>query len=144
MEDIGLFYESHGVPRIGGRILALMLVTEGELSADQIAKRLNVSRGSVSTNVRLLVNIGLVEKGTIPGDRLDYFRFSSSAWENVFAIRQKAFLHLQKLAQQGLAALPDDIPARRRLQDLLEWLAFYQEQYNKAKREWDKRPRENK
>jgi predicted transcriptional regulator len=139
MEDVGLFYETHGIPRIGGRILALMLVTEGMLSADQIAKRLRVSRGSISTNVRLLLNIGLIEKQTIPGNRLDYFRFSTSAWENVFAMRLKAFLRLQKLAQQGLSALPSGDPVRRRLDDLMEWLVFYQEQFEKTKKAWDAR-----
>ena len=139
MEDIGLFYENHGIPRIGGRILALLLVTEGMLSADQIATRLKVSRGSVSTNIRLLMNIGLVEKRTVPGDRLDYFRFSDSAWENVFTLRWKAFLHLEKIAQQGLSALPSGDPIRRRLEDLTEWLVFHREQFQKAKTEWDQR-----
>jgi DNA-binding MarR family transcriptional regulator len=132
MEDIGLYYENHGIPRIGGRILALMLVTEEALSADQIALRLMVSRGSVSTNVRLLINIGLIEKMAIPGDRLDYLRFSPSAWENVFMMRLKAFVPLQNLAQQGLAALPAGDAIRRRLEDLISWIGLYQDMYEKV------------
>jgi DNA-binding MarR family transcriptional regulator len=135
MEDIGLFYENHGIPRIGGRILALMLVTEGMLSADQIAARLQVSRGSVSTNTRLLSAIGLIEKSSIPGDRLDYYRFSPSAWENVFTMRLKAFDALQKLARQGLAILPIGETARCRLEELIEWVRLYQDLYEKVQDE---------
>lgn len=59
IEKLGVYYEDYGIPRIGGRILGLMLVSGQPLTAEQIATHLKVSRGSVSTNVRLLASGGV-------------------------------------------------------------------------------------
>ncbi|MCG8352640.1 MAG: MarR family transcriptional regulator, partial [Chloroflexales bacterium] len=89
IENMGLYYENQGVPRIGGRILGLLLMTVQQLSAEHIAATLAVSRSSVSTNIRLLLASGLVEKVAFPGDRRDYYRFAPSAWERAIMLRME-------------------------------------------------------
>src|SRR5271157_5308726 len=75
IESMGRYFESYGIPRIGGRILGLLLVTHEPLSAEDIATILKVSRGSVSTNFQLLLTSALAEKVTFQGDRTTYFAF---------------------------------------------------------------------
>jgi DNA-binding transcriptional regulator GbsR (MarR family) len=136
IESVGLYYESYGLPRIGGRMLGLFLVTCSPLSAEQIAEALKASRSSVSTNVRLLLSIGLVEKVSIPGDRCDYYRFSPSAWEQAIIARMQGIIKLKELAEQGLAALSANDPACQHLEGMLEWSDFVTEVYEKSLEEW--------
>ncbi len=74
IEGMGLYFQNQGVPRIGGRILALLMISHDPLSAEDIGATLRVSRGSISTNMRILIAGGLVEKVSIPGQRLTLFR----------------------------------------------------------------------
>jgi DNA-binding transcriptional regulator GbsR (MarR family) len=75
IENIARYYEGYGIPRIGGRMFALLLVSPHPLSAEHIAELLKASRSSVSTNVRALMTNGWVERVTVLGERTDYFRF---------------------------------------------------------------------
>ena len=38
VESMGLYFESSGIPRIGGRILGALMIAHDPLSADDIAK----------------------------------------------------------------------------------------------------------
>lgn len=74
IEEWGLIAEGEGLPRIAGRIRALLLLSEDALGFGEIAERLGVSRASTSTNLRLLVERGMIERTSLPGDRRDYYR----------------------------------------------------------------------
>ena len=75
IENMGMYFESYGIPRIGGRILGLLLIAPEPLAAERIASTLKASRASISTNIRVLLTSGLAEKITFPGDRTTYFIF---------------------------------------------------------------------
>lgn len=136
IESMGRYFESYGIPRIGGRILGLLLVTHEPLSAEDIASILKVSRGSVSTNFRLLLTSGLAEKATFPSDRTTYYVFPSTAWEKAMTVEIEGIAYLRKLAQQGLAALPTGDPARSRLTGMIEWTGLISDFYEKALTAW--------
>ena len=76
VEDTALVMEERGLPRIAGRIFALLLVTPGDLSLDELAQRLGVSRASISTDARRLQQVGVIERVGRPGDRKDYYRIA--------------------------------------------------------------------
>lgn len=59
VESMGLTLESDGLPRIAGRIFGWLLVSEEAQSLDDLAAELRVSKGSVSTNTRLLEQRGV-------------------------------------------------------------------------------------
>ncbi|MGC5799323.1 GbsR/MarR family transcriptional regulator [Sphingomonas sp. NFX23] len=80
VERFGIIGEEDGMSRTAGRMLALLLSAGAPLSFSEIAKRLQVSRGGVSTNVRLLEEMGMVERVSRPGDRQDYFQFPADGW----------------------------------------------------------------
>lgn len=83
IEQYGLLSEREGLSRIAGRIFALMLVEPGPVSFSELSERLQVSRGSISTNTRLLESFGLIERITKPGDRQDYFQLLPDTWLSV-------------------------------------------------------------
>ena len=76
VERMGLLVEEDGWPRIAGRILGFLTVTAEPCSLDDIASALGVSRASVSTDARRLMQSGLLERHSRPGDRRDYYRMA--------------------------------------------------------------------
>lgn len=136
IENIGMYFKNYGIPRIGGRMFGLFLVTTTPLSAGQIAHMLKASRSSVSTNVRALLAVGWVEKVTFPGDRTEYYRFSPTAWERVMVRRKEGLVPLKAMAEQALAALPTGNPASKRLEVMVEWAELLIEHYEDLISAW--------
>lgn len=125
IERVGLYYGQYGLPRIGGRILGLLLVAERPLTLDDIAGALRVSRASVSTNVRLAVTYGFAEQVSLPGDRRDYYQFPEDGWDRALLINIEGAKGLRVIAERGLAAVtPDDALAHERLEEMLQFCDF--------------------
>ncbi len=76
IEGMGLALEEDRLPRIAGRLVGLLILSPQPLRFDHLAERLRVSRGSISTNTRLLENMSVIERVTRPGDRRDYFQIN--------------------------------------------------------------------
>jgi DNA-binding transcriptional regulator GbsR (MarR family) len=83
IEQKGMEYQAEGMPRIAGRLIGLMLVEDGPFSFPGLAVRLKVSRGSISTNTRLLENLGLVDRVSKPGERGDFFQLSQNPFSSL-------------------------------------------------------------
>ena len=83
IEKIGVIAQSEGLPRIAGRVLAMLLYDGERVSFGQLADALQVSRGSVSSSVRLLESQQLIKRVAKPGDRHDYFQMVESAFANM-------------------------------------------------------------
>jgi DNA-binding transcriptional regulator GbsR (MarR family) len=136
IENIALYYEAYGIPRIAGRMFGLFLLTTTPLSAEQIAESLNASLSSISTNVRALIANGWIEKITFPGDRTTYYQFLPTAWENVMERRRQGIAPLKVLAEQMHAALPPEHPAREQLGEMSEWASTLMEHYETLIAAW--------
>lgn len=89
VEAMGLHFEAEGVPRIGGRIYAFLLLQDEPCSLDDLAEHLSVSKTSVSTNARLLEQRGLLERTARPGDRRDYYTASGDLGRTLEVAVQK-------------------------------------------------------
>ncbi len=88
IEAMGHIFETDGLARITGQLLALLVLEEAPLSGSRIAEILQVSRASVSTNVRLLESLGIVEKRSKPRERQAFYAVRKDAYANY--IRQTA------------------------------------------------------
>jgi DNA-binding transcriptional regulator GbsR (MarR family) len=139
IESMGMYFESYGIPRIGGRILGLLLVAHEPLSAERISSILTVSRASISTNFRILLTSGLAEKVTRPGDRTTYFVFPETGLEKTLLVEIQGIQALKKLVQQGVNALPPGDAARSRMKEMEDWTDFLIKLYQKALVEWQAR-----
>lgn len=141
IENVGMYFENSGIPRIGGRILGLLMITHEPLSAQDIELILKVSRGSISTNMRMLVGSGLAEKVSPLGNRTSFFIYPESALERRTELGIQSGVNFKRLSQQGLAALPADDIARRRFDESIEWSDVLIEAFQKALAEWAERHR---
>jgi DNA-binding transcriptional regulator GbsR (MarR family) len=81
IESMGRQFEEDGGPRIAGRLFGFLMVQEEPCSLDDVAEQLQVSKGSASSNARLLEQLGIAERVTRAGDRRDYYRISPDIGE---------------------------------------------------------------
>ena len=80
VEKIGVIAQSEGLPRIAGRLLATLVYDGERVSFGALAERLAVSRGSISSSVRLLEDRQVIKRVAKPGDRQDYFEVAEDAF----------------------------------------------------------------
>lgn len=73
VESMGRHLEEEGAARIAGRLFGFLMLQEEPRSLDELAEALRVSKGSVSSNARLLEQWGVAERITEPGDRRDFY-----------------------------------------------------------------------
>lgn len=124
INQMGQFFNGLGIPAIGGRVWGLLLISAEPLTAEQLANTLRVSRGSISTNMRLLTENKLVEKLLLTGDRREYYRIPINGLRVAMQQRTREFYDLISIAKQGMAAVPDDSLAYANLEELADYARF--------------------
>lgn len=127
IEEVALFWEGQGLPRIAGRILGLLLVCDPPWrSPTELVDELGASKGSVSTMTRLLLEAGTIERvAPHPGDRATYYQLSPGSLERKLERRIHTMVGFRALAEQGLQLL-EHAPAdqRARLETVASLYAF--------------------
>ena len=103
VERVGRFFEGDAAPRTSGRMLGLLLLAPDELSIDDIAERLRVSRASVSTNARSLETLGVVERVSHLGDRRDFYRIAPDLEHTLLRHRMERLAAVELLLEAGTA-----------------------------------------
>lgn len=81
---MGEIAQAEGLSPIAGRILGLMIFDGEVYSFGDLALALDVSRGSISTNTRFLLQQGILERVERAGDRRDYYRIAPNAFAALF------------------------------------------------------------
>ncbi|MEU9886193.1 MarR family transcriptional regulator [Sphaerisporangium sp. NPDC051011] len=113
------------VPRMAGRMLGLLLITdEPRLSSKDLVDQLGASAATVSNMGRLLIGLGLVERTVSPETRRDLFAIAPNAWVGTYRDGERYITEVLALADRVLAD-PDltDIP-RARLRELRNLYTF--------------------
>jgi DNA-binding MarR family transcriptional regulator len=126
IEDMALVFESFGVPRMASRVWAQLWVTpEPHLAPAQLEEQLAASTGAVSTALRYLLDLGIIDRVRVEGERRAYYRASTAAMERLFLRRTAGARELIRLADRGLAEFGDAPETRARLVDMREFYAWF-------------------
>ncbi len=80
IEHWGKMGPKWGINRCMAQIHALLLISPRPLCAETIMDELCISRGSVNTNLRALIEWGLVKKKLKPGERKEFFVGEKDMW----------------------------------------------------------------
>lgn len=137
VEDVALFFEEAGLPRIAGRILGLLLICDPPWrTAPQLAEELEASKGSVSTMTRMLMRAGLIEKVALPGARATAFQLTDDGFENMFAQQIAQVVAFRPIADRGLALLQGTGAAPERLKTLQALYAFFEREMPRLLEKW--------
>jgi len=131
VEDCGLAFEQLTLPRMSGRILGwLMISNTPHQSIDELAEALVASKGSISTMTRLLIQIGIIERISLPGVRHDFFRIRRGAVQHLLKQRVKQITLFRKLAERGLELVGDKATQTRQwLEEMHDIYAFFEQEF---------------
>lgn len=141
IEALGLHFEKQaGFPRIGGRMLGLLMLAPKPLALGTIAELLMVSPASVSTNIRQFHARGLVEEISYPGDRRHYYVFSDSAWEHQFEEAIKGLTELLQIMGTRMNHLGlDETVRQQRFTGTVEFFEFFLGMIKSGRERWHSR-----
>ncbi|MEO3876704.1 transcriptional regulator [Nonomuraea sp. B12E4] len=137
-DEIGLFFEDFGLPRMPGRILGWLMVCEPpHQSAEKLAEAVQASRGAISMAMRMLQANGAVERHTVPGTRRVYYRLRPGFWLREAEEKARVAREWRKLTERGLELMSDHSEqARARVQEAHDMYAFLEQEYSQIKDRW--------
>ena len=97
VERMGIICEKEGMARSAGRIFGLLLVSGRPYSLDELAEKLQQSKASVSTNCRMLEQLGFLQRVGSLGDRRDFYRAEADPWERMLRVAQTRWRDMQQV-----------------------------------------------
>lgn len=107
IEKVGLIAQGDGLPKTAGRMFGMFIFDGETVSFGDLAERLQVSRGSVSSSVRILEDRGILKRVTKPGERQEFFQLTANPHQNVLKHAQRGVRH----ARDEIVASADSLPA---------------------------------
>ncbi|MHB8626614.1 MAG: GbsR/MarR family transcriptional regulator [Aggregatilineales bacterium] len=91
LDGLGKLADYFGYNRVLGKMYGALLLSPTPLSLDELMARLDISKASVSMNMRTLENMGLAREVWVRGDRRKYYEAESDLWRamtNVLGSRE--------------------------------------------------------
>lgn len=144
VEDVGMAFEQAGLPRMAGRILGWLLICDPPYqSPGELSEVLQASKGSISTMTQLLLQLGLIERLSLPGRRRDYFRIKPDSWSEIMKRRMILIATFRQLADRGLELLNGHTPEQReRLEAMRSLYAFFEREVPALFERWERERKE--
>jgi DNA-binding transcriptional regulator GbsR (MarR family) len=129
-EDISLYFEQMGLPRMAGRVLGVLLICDPPAqSLTDLCEILQASKSSISTTTRLLIEMGLIERTASPVPRQIFFQFKPGGWVVFIRQRLRLWASLHEIAERGLGLLQDLDPSlRERLQEAHDMFSLIEDE----------------
>jgi DNA-binding transcriptional regulator GbsR (MarR family) len=137
VERFSALLTDSGMPRMAARVYARILAEDsGQLTAAEIAERLDVSPAAVSGAVRYLTRVGMLVRTREPGARRDVYRVHDDALGEMYEQQATMLRRWMDAAEEGAAAIGMDRPAGRRLAETREFFAFLHAELPVLIRRW--------
>jgi DNA-binding transcriptional regulator GbsR (MarR family) len=140
VERFALLLTEAGIPRMPSRVFACVLADDsGELTAGELAERLQVSPAAISGAVRYLTQVGMLARGREPGARRDHYAVRDDLWYRIYTTRGEAMIAWEEVLAEGAEAVGRKSPAGRRLEETREFFAFYRDEIAGIMERWEKK-----
>src|SRR5258708_13666957 len=92
LDGLGQFSDYFGYNRVMGKMYGALLLSPNPMSLDDLMNPLDVSKASVSMNMRTLENMGIAREVWVRGDRRKYYEAEPDFWKiatNVLGSRER-------------------------------------------------------
>ena len=143
VERWGVIFEQLGSTRMVGKILGWLMVADPvHQSASQIAEGIGASAASVSTGTRALLQMGMIERVGVRGERSVHYRVGKTWWGALVDRRLRQTAALRELAERGLDLVDRGNEASTgRLRDFAEYCTFMETELPALVRRWEMKRR---
>jgi DNA-binding transcriptional regulator GbsR (MarR family) len=142
IERFAVLLTEAGMPRMPARVFACILAEdEGQLTAGELAQRLDVSPAAISGAVRYLTQVGMVYRSREPGSRRDHYRLHDDVWAEMYTSRAAVLSRWEQAMAEGVELLGTDRPSGRRIEETREFFAFLREELPAVMERWRERRR---
>lgn len=123
IERLGMNAQADGLPRIAGRMMGFFIIHGGPFSFSELAEQLQISRGSVSTNARILMQLGVLDRTAKPGDRQDYYQLA----DHPYARMLEGYVYRMQGLRDMVGGVNDALPEGNEQRDarLNQFQHFY-------------------
>jgi len=71
---------SWGLNKTMAQVHALLMISTRPMSTEEIMQELSISRGNANMNIRALLDWGIIERVSVPGERREYFKSEKDVW----------------------------------------------------------------
>ena len=91
LDGLGQLADYFGYNRVMGKMYGALLLSPSAMSLDDLMNHLDISKASVSMNMRTLENMGIVREVWVRGDRRKYYEAEPDIWKiitNVLGSRE--------------------------------------------------------
>lgn len=114
-----------GGSRIEGLIAGFLLLDESEgVSAATLSEELGISRGSVSTYTRQLVERGFVRRIRRPSERSHFFLMGDDVWAGFLAAEQEYLHNQRRLAESTLPLVHEGGRSWKRVRNMRDYMGW--------------------
>ncbi len=139
VEEIGIVFEQTGLPRMAGRILGWLSISDSpHQTTNELAEALMASKGSISTMTRLLIRVSLIERFSLPGVRHDYFRIRLGASHQLLKDSLAQTTAFRQLMERGLELTEGKSPLTRHwLEEMRDMHAFFERELPVLMERWE-------
>lgn len=108
VEKMTLVLELNGMPRTAGRVLSYLLIcSPQEQSMHDLIDALGMSKSSISTSTQTLIQLNLIERISLPGERRDYFRIITDIWNMMMVRHLMIAKNLKDIAAEGIQLIDE-------------------------------------
>lgn len=145
VEDVGIAFEQTGLPRTAGRIFGWLLISDPpHQSTGELVEVLMVSRGSISSMTRLLIQMGTIERISLTGIRHGYFHLRPDAWQHMIRHGLEDEIKMfRQLAEHGLELLADKTPLTRKgLEEMRDIYSCLEQKFPALLERWEQERKE--
>lgn len=123
-EHLALTLVGAGMQRMAARVLAAFLFTdEVSLTAGDLSAQLGASAGSVSGAIKMVVQMGLVERAPAPGSRREHYRMRDRAWTTLYGRQHAPIDDILAAVARGVETVGPG-PAQERLAYMRDFYEF--------------------
>lgn len=138
VEHLAMIMTESGLPRMPARVFAYVLVDDAEVyTAGDLSDGLGVSPAAISGAVRYLVQVGMLAKQRVPGDRRDHYRIFD---DDLFGAMIDQQLPVLRRWANGFAQaaekIGDESPGARRLAEGMLFFEFMERDRVELLKRW--------
>ena len=127
-----------GFSKAMGATYGTIYLSPKPLTLDDIVKRVGISKGAVSTNVRYLERLGMVHKRIKIGDRKDYYIAETEFWKLIKGILREREKNEFDRALRTVGESLDMVQCAKMKKSDAELTCFYIDRMEKMKVFFDK------